>query len=140
MTTATRTRPARKTTEERRAQVSDLRSRLEQWQQLTDAGLIAEYLARFDGYSPRNACLIAMQRPHATEVRGFKAWLGAGRCVRKGEQGIQILAPMPNRAEDKRAEEAAERGEQTTRKGLRCRLAYVFDVSQTDELPEEQQT
>ncbi len=77
-----------------------------------------------------------MQCPQATEVRGFKAWLGAGRCVRKGEHGIQILAPMPDRAEDKRVQEAHERGEETTRKGLRCRLAYVFDISQTDELPE----
>ncbi len=126
---------ARKTTEERRAQVAGLRERLERWQELTDAGLIAEYLARFDGYSARNAMLIAMQRPDATEVRGFKAWLAQGRCVRKGEHGIQILAPMADRKEEKRVQEAAERGEETERKGLRCRLAYVFDVAQTDELP-----
>jgi hypothetical protein len=131
----TTTRPRRKTTEERRDQVASLRERLEAWQELTDAGLIAEYLARFDGYSPRNAMLIAMQCPQATEVRGFKAWLAEGRCVRKGEHGIQILAPMPDRKEDQRAEEAAERGEQIVRKGLRCRVAYVFDVAQTDELP-----
>ncbi len=55
MATVTR---GRKSTEERRSQVADLRDRLENWQQLTDAGLIAEYLARFDGYSARNAMLI----------------------------------------------------------------------------------
>jgi N-terminal domain of anti-restriction factor ArdC len=124
----------RKSTEERRAQVAGLRDRLEAWQELTDAGLIAEYLARFDGYWPRNAMLIAMQCPHATEVRGFKAWLAEGRCVRRGEHGIQILAPMPDREEEKRADEARDRGEEMVRKGLRCRIAYVFDVAQTDEL------
>jgi len=127
------TRP-RKTTEERRAQVASLRDRLAEFEAMTEAGLIAEYLARFDGYSPRNAKLIAMQCPAATEVRGFRAWLDAGRCVRKGEHGIQILAPMPDRKEEARVQEAAERGEETERKGLRCRLAYVFDIAQTDPL------
>jgi hypothetical protein len=131
MTAGTR---RRKSTDERRAQVADLRERLERWQELTDAGLIAEYLARFDGYSPRNAMLIAMQCPQATEVRGFKAWIAEGRCVRRGEHGIQILAPMPDREEEKRVQEAHERGEETDRKRLRCRIAYVFDVAQTDAL------
>ncbi len=128
---------ARKTTEERRAQVAGLRERLERWQELTDAGLIAEYLARFDGYSARNAMLIAMQCPAATEVRGFRAWLDAGRCVRKGETSIQILAPCsPRKGEDGDGEDTGPRdGEQTLVKPrMRFRLAHVFDVSQTDEL------
>jgi hypothetical protein len=50
-------------------------------------------LATHDGYSDRNACLIAMQDPEATDVSGFHTWLSRGRSVRKGEAGIMILAP-----------------------------------------------
>lgn len=131
MATVTR---RRKTTDERRAQIAALRDRLAEFEAITEAGLIAQYLAQFDGYSPRNAKLIAMQCPDATEVRGFRAWLEAGRCVRKGETGIQILAPMPDREDEKRVQEAHERGEETDEKRMRFRLAYVFDISQTGEL------
>ncbi|MFL5911769.1 MAG: ArdC family protein [Gaiellaceae bacterium] len=44
--------------------------------------------------------LIAMQRPDATRVAGFRAWLKLNRCVRKGEKGIRIFAPMSVFAKD----------------------------------------
>ncbi len=51
--------------------------------------------ARFHRYSLTNQCLIAMQRPTATRVAGFKRWLSLGYCVQKGETAIRIWAPIP---------------------------------------------
>ena len=53
--------------------------------------------SRFHRYSFGNAVLIAAQRPEATRVAGFRAWLKLGRNVRKGEKAIWILAPMGTR-------------------------------------------
>jgi hypothetical protein len=78
--------------------------------------------------------LIAMQRPDATRVAGFRAWLKLNRCVRKGEKGIRIFAPMtvPDRGED--GATVVDENGQPKRKTL-FRLTTVFDVSQTDRLP-----
>ena len=46
----------------------------------------AETRAAFHRYSFGNCMLIAMQRPDATQVAGFKAWQSLGRQVRKGER------------------------------------------------------
>jgi N-terminal domain of anti-restriction factor ArdC len=90
--------------------------------------------ATFHRYSWRNTMLIATQRPDATRVAGFRAWLKLNRCVRKGEKGIRIFAPMtvPDRGDDG-AVVADEHG-QPKRRTL-FRLTTVFDVSQTDPLP-----
>ena len=45
-------------------------------------------------YSLHNRLLIALQKPDASFVAGFRAWLKLDRCVRKGESAIRILAPM----------------------------------------------
>ena len=42
-----------------------------------------------------------MQRPDATHVAGYRTWQTLGRHVRKGEQGIQILAPVTRQAEQR---------------------------------------
>jgi hypothetical protein len=42
--------------------------------------------SRFHRYSFGNTLLIALQRPDATQVAGFHAWLRLGRHVRKGER------------------------------------------------------
>jgi hypothetical protein len=46
----------------------------------------------FRSYSLRNQLLIAMQKPDATRVAGFKAWLALGYCVRRGEKALRIFA------------------------------------------------
>jgi hypothetical protein len=33
-----------------------------------------------------------MQKPDATRVAGFKAWLALGYCVRRGEKALRIFA------------------------------------------------
>jgi hypothetical protein len=89
-------------------------------------------MSRFHHYSWANILLIHSQRPGATHVAGFHAWLKMSRYVRKGEKGIVILAPMVGRK--KSDDELTD--EQTRVFGFRA--AHVFDVSQTDgeSLPE----
>ncbi|MEQ1731605.1 MAG: ArdC family protein [Vicinamibacterales bacterium] len=84
-------------------------------------------MSRFHRYSLNNACLIAAQRPEATLVAGFHAWKGLRRFVRRGEQGIAILAPIV-----RRRKEAQDEDERAV---VGFRPAYVFDVSQTDGEP-----
>ena len=134
--TATKTRKTRKaktrkSTERRAAQIAALRTRLEAFQGEIDEAQIAMIAARFDGYSERNAMLIAMQNPTATDVSGFRAWQDRDRSVKPGESGLQILAPAGRKdaveadpANDVEAEEARQF----------FRVAYVFDVSQTEPL------
>jgi hypothetical protein len=38
--------------------------------------------------------LVALARPDATFVAGFKSCLRLGYCVRKGEKAIRIIAPL----------------------------------------------
>ena len=68
-------------------------------QQLFDSDRYKAYLttmAKFHNYSFNNTLLIAMQRPDATLVAGFNAWKNKfNRYVKKGEKGIQIIAPAP---------------------------------------------
>lgn len=55
-----------------------------------------DVMAKFHTYSLNNSFLIAMQKPDATMVAGYQAWKrNFNRYVRKGEQGIEILAPTP---------------------------------------------
>jgi antirestriction protein ArdC len=86
-----------------------------------------QVMSRFHRYSWGNCLLIYSQRPEATHVAGFHAWLKLQRHVRKGEKGIVILAPMLGR---KRNED--ELDENAPARVLGFRAAHVFDVSQTD--------
>lgn len=115
-----------------------LRARVERWQEEHDDEEIAMMVAEFEGYSERNAILIAMQCPTATELHGFKAWLDLGRCVRKGESGIQILAPAGKVETKDNGKDADGETVEGTRTRQLFRLAYVFDVAQTDPLPTPQ--
>src|SRR5262245_62899065 len=69
----------------------------------------AETRATFHDYSMGNCMLIAMQRPDATRVAGFKAWQQLGRQVRRGERGIRIMAPLLVKDKDAEDPETAER-------------------------------
>jgi hypothetical protein len=86
-------------------------------------------------YSFGNQLLIAMQRPDATYIAGFRAFLELNRCVRKGERAIRILAPMSIRTRESETQPSGTdaHDEQTRRTVFRA--VSVFDVSQTDPLP-----
>lgn len=77
----------------------------------------------------KNSALVAMQKPDATIVGGFKQWIGAGRVVRKGEAAIYIWIPSIRAAAPGEGE-GADEGETETR----FFMAPVFDVSQTAEI------
>jgi len=100
--------------------------------------------ARLPTYSPSNVLLIAVQRPEATRVAGFRTWKSLGRHVLKGEKGIAILAPCLYRGRDtaKKSDRQMSSGEVTTtaqetaQRELRgFRVVHVFDVTQTDGEP-----
>jgi antirestriction protein ArdC len=91
---------------------------------------------RFHRYSWGNTLLVSCQRPDATRVAGFHAWLRLGRHVRKGEHGIAILGPVVPRlrvVDSETGDEILVAGRPHS-----FRIAHVFDVSQTEgqELPE----
>jgi hypothetical protein len=58
-------------------------------------------MARFHKYSFGNILAIARPRPTATHVAGFHTWKELGRFVKRGEKGIQILAPMVGKRRSK---------------------------------------
>jgi len=99
-----------------------------------------EFQSRFHEYSFRNSLLIAIQNPSATYVAGFQRWKSLGRYVKKGEQGIMILAPIVRRkkANDEASDVSKEEVDDGEKVVSGFRAVYVFDVSQTDgeELPE----
>jgi len=117
----------RKSPEDKAREVANLKSEFEDWEGDQDEGSLAAIIALHDGYSDRNALLIGMQLPDATDVRGYVEWLKNGRQVRKGEHGARILAPAGSKDDEK------DNSGKVTKKGRQFfRLTSVFDVSQTD--------
>ena len=107
-------------------------------------------MSKFHNYSLNNTLLIAMQKPDATLVAGYQAWQKQHqRYVKKGEKGIQIIAPSPYKAKKEREVQEPATGRpklDAQGKPVReiveveypaFRVATVFDVSQTEgkELP-----
>ena len=84
--------------------------------------------AKFHRYSARNVMLITMQMPEATQVAAYNKWKELGRQVRKGEKGIQILAPIVKKLPD------PDSGVPTSRI-VGFRRAHVFDIGQTEGNP-----
>jgi N-terminal domain of anti-restriction factor ArdC len=97
-------------------------------------------MARFHSYSFGNILQIARQRPTATRVAGIRTWNEMGRFVRKGERGIQILAPMMGYRRKKSYDGEPEQESVTKPQPVLIgfRAVYVFDVVQTEgaDLPE----
>ncbi|MFZ0395828.1 MAG: ArdC family protein [Terracidiphilus sp.] len=97
-------------------------------------------MARFHSYSFGNILQIARQRPTATRVAGIRTWNEMGRFVKKGEKGIQILAPMMGYKRRKSADGESEPEPETKPQPVLIgfRAVYVFDVAQTEgaDLPE----
>lgn len=96
-----------------------------------------ETMSKFYTYSVNNCILIAMQRPEATRVAGYRAWQQKfGRQVKKGEKAIKIIAPIP-RSFKKETKKEDGSVEEMDIKFMSYRVTSVFDVSQTEgkELP-----
>lgn len=79
--------------------------------------------------SVRNTILIHRQINAPTMVGGFRQWLKAGRCVKKGEHGAAILFPRTN---GKAKDETPQDGETRVKsEGIRFLTGTVFDIAQT---------
>jgi hypothetical protein len=83
-------------------------------------------------YSFGNQILIALQRPDATYVAGFRAFLQLNRCVRKGERAIRILAPMSIPHQDSKPAETQDAGASEQQKRTVFRAVPVFDTLSRD--------
>jgi hypothetical protein len=68
-----------------------------------------------------NHLLVALARPDATFVAGFKSWLRLGYCVRKGEKAIRIIAPLPVKERDRAT------GEETGETLVLFKTVFVFE-------------
>jgi len=77
-----------------------------------------------------NQLLVALARPDATFVAGFKAWLRLGYCVKKGERAIAIIAPVPINQREK-----LTNADEADRTRLLFKTVFVFDRSQVAPLP-----
>lgn len=137
---------------DRKQQMKEITERLEQGvKDIFTSEMYTTYLrtmAKFHNYSFNNTLLIAMQRPDATLVAGFNAWKNKfNRYVKKGEKGIQIIAPAPIKEVEEREKIDKDTGLAVLNENVepemerveyvvpRFRLTTVFDISQTDGEP-----
>ena len=90
--------------------------------------------ALFRTYSLANQLLIAMQRPTAVRVAGFRKWLQLGYCVSKGEKAIRIWAPVPPSIKKIQAWKDAG-ADPAERPRTYFKLTSVFADDQVKELP-----
>ena len=133
-------------------QLKEISERLEQGvKEIFTSERYTEYLntmSKFHNYSFNNTLLITMQKPEATLVAGYHAWQKKfNRHVKRGEKGIQIIAPAPIREKQE-----IEKIDPVTKEPVigddgqpeteivemvipRFRATTVFDVSQTEGEP-----
>ena len=133
-------------------QLKEISERLEQGvKEIFTSERYTEYLntmSKFHNYSFNNTLLITMQKPEATLVAGYQAWQKKfNRHVKRGEKGIQIIAPAPIREKQE-----IEKIDPVTKEPVigddgqpeteivemvipRFRVTTVFDVSQTEGEP-----
>jgi len=104
---------------------------------------ILETFSKFHSYSYHNSLLILTQKPDASFVAGYKQWQQKfNRHVKKGENGIAILAPFSYKKRIEKtsndSEKAKDSDEENYVKKTYFKPVYVFDVSQTEgeDLPE----
>ena len=141
---------AENNTEKQRVQ--ELTDKLEQGlQDLFNSDSYRNYLStmsKFHNYSFNNTLLIAMQKPDATLVAGYKAWQkNFERHVNKGGKAIRILAPAPYKIKEERDKidpvtqellldkDGNPQKEEVEITIPAFRAVSVFDVAQTDGKP-----
>jgi hypothetical protein len=83
-----------------------------------------EAIRRFHRYSLHNVLLIALQKPNASYVAGFRTWNELRRFVKKAEKGILILAPIV-----RRKEENSEDDEKESSRIAGFRAAYALELT-----------
>lgn len=123
--------------EARKAQFRDLWKRvsampeLERIQLSNRLGLVT---CEGRGLSLTNQMLIALQRPGATVLGGFRQWLRQGRAVRKGEHGCMIWVPCGAKGGADASAAPEGTGEAAEGVDVRFIVGTVFDIGQTEEV------
>ena len=132
--------------------MKEITQRLEQGvKEIFTSEMYMEYLktmSQFHSYSFNNTLLIHLQKPDATLVAGYQAWQKKfHRQVKRGEKGIQIIAPAPIREKEEVEKidpatlepvlkpDGTPEMEEVEYTIPRFRITTVFDVSQTDGEP-----
>ncbi|PGZ57845.1 hypothetical protein COE58_24150 [Bacillus cereus] len=113
---------------------------------------LAEFMAKFSNYSPRNMQLIQSQFPHAYACANFKTFKDAGFSPKRGEKAMKVFHPytteyvrdpktqksIPVKELTKEQQEQVKKGESEVRKRTSYYLkASAFDISQTTAKPED---
>lgn len=84
--------------------------------------------AMFHSYSASNCMLLATQCHERgivpTRIAGFRTWLKLGRCARKGEVALRILAPIAVKHDN--------HDQETSEPRVFFKTAFVFDLTQTE--------
>ena len=113
---------------ERRAKLAALAKQIANMTPDDRAKLAAQSVLTIEGrtLSGKNQILLIMQRASVSVVGGFQQWRAAGRIVRKGEKSLAIWIPTAGK-------QSTEEDGESTRPGFR--LASVFDIEQTEEMP-----
>ena len=141
-----------KMNEPKKDRLKEITDSLEQGiKDLFSSGKYAEYLrtmSNFHSYSYNNILLIHSQKPNATLVAGFNKWKDKfSRYVKKGEKGIQIIAPVVYKRKVEEIKTDPDTGapildkdgnaiiEEKEVQSARFKVVSVFDVSQTDGKP-----
>lgn len=137
---------------DRNQRMKEITQRLEQGvKEIFTSEMYMEYLktmSQFHSYSFNNTLLIHLQKPDATLVAGYQAWQKKfHRQVKRGEKGIQIIAPAPIREKEEVEKidpatlepvlkpDGTPEMEEVEYTIPRFRITTVFDVSQTDGEP-----
>ena len=137
---------------DRNQRMKEITQRLEQGvKDIFTSEMYTEYLktiSQFHSYSFNNTLLIHMQKPDASLVAGYQAWQKKfHRQVKRGEKGIQIIAPAPIRTKEEVEKidpatmepvlkpDGTPETEEVEYTIPRFRITTVFDVSQTEGEP-----
>jgi len=142
----------RKTPEERRKEIDDKTAEMQkQVVDLIHSGKIQQILdgmSKFHSYSWRNTMMILGQKPDASIVAGYRLWRDKfNRQVKRGEHGLAILVPMKYQYTDKvdvidpktNLVKLDRNGDPVKEErkvdALTFKIGYVFDISQTEQIP-----
>ncbi|MHA4090114.1 ArdC family protein [Bacillus cereus] len=113
---------------------------------------LANFMAHFSNYSPRNMQLIKSQFPHAHACANFKTFKDAGFHVNKGEKAMKVFHPyvkefvrdpktklaIPLTKLTVEQKQQVKNGELKVEKQTNYYLkATAFDISQTNATPED---
>ncbi|SDJ32453.1 protein of unknown function [Halanaerobium congolense] len=118
--------------------LESLNERIDKVQSSSEFKKVLNFFSKFHNYSYQNSMLILMQKPEASFVAGYRQWQKKfNRHVKKGENGIAILAPFTYKKEVKKSNLNSNSDDEETEevKKTYFNTVYVFDISQTEGEP-----